>query len=144
MPPSSAKKRTPASYYEPGQWPRGTADPDAPLHVLHAAQIAICVDAWALEYGRGDRSAGLKLLSQATGIPRSTMVHLADGDRWPGIDTVGRLEWAMETAVTGITVIGNRVSQEALDQHPVHPRLHDLRQQARAQARQVLVRETGP
>jgi len=131
--PGRSARRLPASYYAPGSWPHGAADADAPLHVLHAAQVAVFVHSWAVEHGR-TFADGLTLLAQRSGVPRSTLAHLVNGDRWAGIDVIGRLEWAVGESVTGVEAIAKRAALVALDGKVIHPRLKELREEARERA----------
>lgn len=101
----------PRQYFAPDQWPSGSPRDGTPVIALHAAELAVCIQEWALRSGQS-LSMGIDKLAEASGVPRGTLRHLAAGDRWPRLDTVARVEWALGHSVADIDRVTLRLRYE--------------------------------
>lgn len=56
--------------------------------------------------------AGLQRLAEESALPIGTLRHLAAGDRWPGLDTVAQIDWALGYSTSSMERVGRRLVSE--------------------------------
>jgi len=68
--------------------------------VLYVAELAAFLRAEADKAG-GSLGEGLKTVSARSGVPAGTLRHVADGNRWPGIEILAMVELAYKRDIIG-------------------------------------------
>ncbi len=95
-----ARRRAPSGHFAKGAWPSGAPEPGAPEAVLYVAELAAFLRAEADKAG-GSLGEGLKTVSARSGVPAGTLRHVADGNRWPGIEILAMVELAYKRDIIG-------------------------------------------
>lgn len=110
--PSSGERLAPRGYFADGAWPDDEPMQGAPDAVLYAAQLA----SFLRKQATADHLTlpkGLAAIAKKTGVPAGTLRHVADGDRWPGIEIVARVELAYMTDIVGFSALLVRRARQA-------------------------------
>ena len=81
------KRKGPCVYIATGKWPEGTLKPKAPAEAHLARGIAIRF----LRY-RDAHGASISEIARITGLGHQTLYDLRNGESWPHLITVARLE----------------------------------------------------
>ena len=82
----------PADYADEGTWPQCTLQADAPVWARHALHISSALQARL-------RDVNVSELQRSTGIARSTIRRIVEGETWPDFVTLTRLEDALDVSL---------------------------------------------
>lgn len=88
----------PADYAAEGSWPDCTLEPGAPVWAQRALEVSGALQASL-------RDVNLSELHRTTGIARSTVRRIVDGETWPDFVTLTRLEEALNARLWPSTPI---------------------------------------
>lgn len=100
--------RPPISDFAPGTWPDGLPRPGSSETALYAAVLASFVLTEARKRS-ATLNGGLEALAQETGIAKGTLRGVIEGNRWPRLDVMARLETALGTQATGRYLVLERL-----------------------------------
>lgn len=78
----------PADYGADGTWPHCTLEADAPVWARYALDISAALESRLLD-------VNVSQLQRTTGVARSTVRRIVDGETWPDFVTLARLEYAL-------------------------------------------------
>lgn len=78
----------PADYAAEGSWPQCSLEEDAPVWAHYALDISSALEASL-------RDVNVSELQRTTGVARSTVRRIIDGETWPDFVTLARLEDAL-------------------------------------------------
>lgn len=98
----------PISHFEAGTWPDGLPKPGSSETALYAAVLASFVLAEARKRS-STLNGGLHALALETGIAKGTLRGVVEGNRWPRLDVMARLETALGTQATGRYLVLERL-----------------------------------
>lgn len=110
----------PSDYFADGAWPSGPALPGSPRTVLYVAELAAFLRAEAVKAG-ASLTDGLPRVAGRVGVPVGTLRHIADGDRWPGIEVVALVELAYRQDISGYSAVLRRLDRQATADHAGAP-----------------------
>jgi len=78
----------PADYAAEGSWPHCSLEAEAPVWARYALHISSALEASL-------RDVNVSELQRTTGVARSTVRRIIDGETWPDFVTLARLEDAL-------------------------------------------------
>lgn len=109
---ATGRRRVPIDYFAAGAWPHAAPVDDAPETVLYVAELARFLRVAATNDGL-TLPKGLAVIASKTGVPAGSLRHVVDGDRWPSIELVAKVELAYRTDIVGYSAILRRRDQLA-------------------------------